>query len=210
MLSGYALKLLVSKCANVSQTFHRHPALPAHQDHLKTRQSMVMDILQPKAANNLQWQRKEQRDCDTSGHLTPSLNHQEPTSIISSLVHDLLDLRQERNLYRHNSGKLKSVPPQKQSDTANTRLLVTFHQNRGLTTTCCPSAITTRMTADTASTPAASARGSAPCYSLHPHSIPPDSIHHGTTTTPGGNQRPESHHCLPAVGGRCMFDCSAS
>ncbi|KAF4098829.1 hypothetical protein G5714_020859 [Onychostoma macrolepis] len=56
-----------------------------------------MDILQPKLANNLQWQRKEQRDCDTSGHLTPSLNHQEPTSIISSLVHDLLDLRQEVN-----------------------------------------------------------------------------------------------------------------
>ncbi|KAF4096747.1 hypothetical protein G5714_022716 [Onychostoma macrolepis] len=87
----------LSKCASVSQTFHRHPALPAHQDHLKTPQSTVMDILQPKAANNLQWQRKEQRDCDTSGHLTPSLNYQEPTSIISSLVHDLLDLRQEVN-----------------------------------------------------------------------------------------------------------------
>ncbi|KAF4117894.1 hypothetical protein G5714_002447 [Onychostoma macrolepis] len=48
-----------------------------------------MDILQPKAANDLQWQRKEQQDCDTSGHLTPSLNHQELTSIISSLASDL-------------------------------------------------------------------------------------------------------------------------
>ncbi|KAF4115084.1 hypothetical protein G5714_002573 [Onychostoma macrolepis] len=48
---------------------------------------------------------------------------------------------QQRNLYQHNSGK--SVPPQKQSDTANIRLLVTFHQNRGLTTTCCPPAIIT-------------------------------------------------------------------
>ncbi len=56
-----------------------------------------MDILQPKAANDLQWQRKEQRDCDTSGHLTPSLNHQELTSIIISLAHTLKGLRQEVN-----------------------------------------------------------------------------------------------------------------
>ncbi|KAF4115199.1 hypothetical protein G5714_002688 [Onychostoma macrolepis] len=169
------------QCASVSQTFYRHPAQPAHQDHLKTRQSTVMDILQPKAANDLQWQRKEQRDCDTSGHLTPSLNHQEPTSIISRasdrrlkkspilpmhqkklkrkirIIHfpqtlpgegqtsdSLPDATwhqtppreehplkpvehprssqttldgatgphaQQRNLYQHNSGKLKSVPP---------------------------------------------------------------------------------------------------
>ncbi|KAF4114472.1 hypothetical protein G5714_004695 [Onychostoma macrolepis] len=95
--SGASSAPLARVCASVSQTFHRHPARPAHQDHRKTWQSTVMDILQPKAANNLQWQRKEQRDCDTSGHLTPSLNHQELTSIISSLVHNLLDLRQEVN-----------------------------------------------------------------------------------------------------------------
>ncbi|KAI2646747.1 Octanoyltransferase [Labeo rohita] len=68
-----------------------------HQEHLETLQSTVMDILQPKAANNLQWQRKEQRDCDTSGHLTPSLDNRELTSIIFSLVHTLKGLRQEVN-----------------------------------------------------------------------------------------------------------------
>ncbi len=82
---------------SVSQTFLRQPALQAHQDHLKTRQSTVMDILQPKVVTDLQWQRKEQRDCDTSGHLTPSLNHQELTSIIFSLAHTLKGLRQEVN-----------------------------------------------------------------------------------------------------------------
>ncbi|KAF4109350.1 hypothetical protein G5714_010423 [Onychostoma macrolepis] len=51
---------------------------------------------------------------------------------------------QQRNLYQHNSGKLKSMPPREQSDTANIRLLVTFEQNRGLTTTCCPPTIITR------------------------------------------------------------------
>ncbi len=56
-----------------------------------------MDILQPKVATDLQWQRKEQRDCDTSGHLTPSLNHQELTSIIISLARTLKGLRQEVN-----------------------------------------------------------------------------------------------------------------
>ncbi|KAI2647436.1 Dynein heavy chain-like protein [Labeo rohita] len=68
-----------------------------HQEHLETLQSTVMDILQPKAANNLQWQRKEQQDCDTSGHLTPSLDNQELTSIIFSLVHTLKGHRQEVN-----------------------------------------------------------------------------------------------------------------
>ncbi len=51
----------------------------------------------PSAQSSLQWQRKEQRDCDTSGHLTPSLNHQELTSIIISLAHTLKGLRQEVN-----------------------------------------------------------------------------------------------------------------
>ncbi|KAF4106344.1 hypothetical protein G5714_012334 [Onychostoma macrolepis] len=54
------------------------------------------------------------------------------------------------------------------------------------------------MTANTASTPAAPVRGSAPCYSLH---------HQITTTTPGGNQQPESHHCLPAMSGRDGVAC---
>ncbi|KAL0197879.1 hypothetical protein M9458_006419, partial [Cirrhinus mrigala] len=65
-----------------------------HQEHLETPQSTVMGILQPKAANDLQWQRKEQQDCDTSGHLTPSLDNQELTSIFS-LAHTLKGLRQE-------------------------------------------------------------------------------------------------------------------
>ncbi|KAL0147883.1 hypothetical protein M9458_056804 [Cirrhinus mrigala] len=45
---------------------------------------------------------------------------------------------QQRNLYQHNSGKL--------NNTVNIRLLVTFKQNRGLTTTCCPPAIITSST----------------------------------------------------------------
>ncbi|KAL0150775.1 hypothetical protein M9458_053933 [Cirrhinus mrigala] len=68
-----------------------------HQEHLETLQSTVMDLLQPKAANDLQWQRKEQQDCDTCGHLTPSLDNQELTSIIFSLAHTLKGLRQEVN-----------------------------------------------------------------------------------------------------------------
>uniref|UniRef100_A0A671MCI4 Retrotransposon gag domain-containing protein n=1 Tax=Sinocyclocheilus anshuiensis TaxID=1608454 RepID=A0A671MCI4_9TELE len=69
----------------------------SHQAHLENQQSTVMDILQPKAANDLQQQRKEQRDCNTSGHLTPSLDNQELTSIIFSLAHTLKGLRQEVN-----------------------------------------------------------------------------------------------------------------
>ncbi|KAL0150021.1 hypothetical protein M9458_054680, partial [Cirrhinus mrigala] len=68
-----------------------------HQEHLETPQSTGMDILQPKAANDLQRQRKKQRNCDTSGHLTPSLDNQELTSIIFSLAHTLKGLRQEVN-----------------------------------------------------------------------------------------------------------------
>ncbi|KAL0152619.1 hypothetical protein M9458_052342 [Cirrhinus mrigala] len=68
-----------------------------HQEHLETPQSTVMDSLQPKAANDLQWQRKEQRNCDTSGHLTLSLDNQELTSAILSLAHNLKGLRQEVN-----------------------------------------------------------------------------------------------------------------
>ncbi len=81
----------------MSQKFHRHPDLPAHQDHLETQQSTVMDIFQPKAAGDLQWQRKEQRDCDTSGHPTPRMSHQEQASIIISLAHTLKGLRQDAN-----------------------------------------------------------------------------------------------------------------
>ncbi|KAL0147493.1 hypothetical protein M9458_057208 [Cirrhinus mrigala] len=66
-----------------------------HQEHLETLQSTVMDILQPKAANDLLWQRKEQRNCDTRGHLTLSLDNQELTSAIFSLAHTLKGLRQE-------------------------------------------------------------------------------------------------------------------
>ncbi|KAL0147449.1 hypothetical protein M9458_057245 [Cirrhinus mrigala] len=66
-----------------------------HQEHLGSPQSTGMDILQPKAVNNLQRQRKEQQDCDTSGHLTPSLDNQELTSAIFSLAHNLKGLRQE-------------------------------------------------------------------------------------------------------------------
>ncbi|KAL0194695.1 hypothetical protein M9458_008267, partial [Cirrhinus mrigala] len=68
-----------------------------HQEHLGTPQSTGMDILQPKAVNNLQRQRKEQQDCDTSGHLTPSLDNQELTSVTFSLAHTLKGLRQEVN-----------------------------------------------------------------------------------------------------------------
>ncbi len=56
---------------------------------------MVIDILQPKAASDLQWQRREQRDCNTSGHLIPSLNHQELISIIIFLAQTLKGFRQE-------------------------------------------------------------------------------------------------------------------
>ncbi|KAI2655952.1 hypothetical protein H4Q32_012747 [Labeo rohita] len=41
--------------------------------------------------------RKEQRNCHTIGHLTPSLDNQELTSIIFSLAHTLKGLRQETN-----------------------------------------------------------------------------------------------------------------
>ncbi|KAL0154194.1 hypothetical protein M9458_050501, partial [Cirrhinus mrigala] len=68
-----------------------------HQEHLETLQSTGMDILQPKAVNNLQRQRKELRNCDTSGHLTLSLDNQELTSAIFSLAHTLKGLRQEVN-----------------------------------------------------------------------------------------------------------------
>ncbi|KAL0180350.1 hypothetical protein M9458_025792, partial [Cirrhinus mrigala] len=68
-----------------------------HQEHLETPQSTVMDSLQPKAANDLQRQRKEQWNCDTSGHLTLSLDNQELTSAILSLAHNLKGLRQELN-----------------------------------------------------------------------------------------------------------------
>ncbi|KAL0151754.1 hypothetical protein M9458_052905 [Cirrhinus mrigala] len=68
-----------------------------HQEHLETLQSTVVDSLQPKAANDLQRQRKEQRNCNTSGHLTFSLDNQELTSAIFSLVHTLKGLRQEVN-----------------------------------------------------------------------------------------------------------------
>ncbi|KAL0182296.1 hypothetical protein M9458_021671, partial [Cirrhinus mrigala] len=68
-----------------------------HQEHLETLQSTVMDIPQPKAANDLQRQRKEQRNCNTSGHLTLSLDNQELTSAIFSLAHTLKGLRQEVN-----------------------------------------------------------------------------------------------------------------
>ncbi|KAL0189473.1 hypothetical protein M9458_016572, partial [Cirrhinus mrigala] len=57
----------------------------------------VMDILQPKAANDLIRQRKEQRNGDTSGHLTLSLDDQELTTAIFSLAHTLKGLRQEVN-----------------------------------------------------------------------------------------------------------------
>ncbi|KAL0192559.1 hypothetical protein M9458_010855, partial [Cirrhinus mrigala] len=68
-----------------------------HQEHPETPQGTVMDILQPKAANDLQWQRKEQRNCDTSGHLTLTLDNQELTSTIFSLAHTFKGLRQEVN-----------------------------------------------------------------------------------------------------------------
>ncbi|KAI2643061.1 Golgin subfamily A member 6B [Labeo rohita] len=58
-----------------------------------TWQNSVMDILQPKAANDQQ----RQRDDNTSGHLTPSLKYQELASIIISLTHTLEGLRQETN-----------------------------------------------------------------------------------------------------------------
>ncbi|KAL0173895.1 hypothetical protein M9458_029863, partial [Cirrhinus mrigala] len=68
-----------------------------NQEHPGSPQSTGMDSLQPKAANDLQRQRKEQQDCDTSGHLTLSLDDQELTSAIFSLAHTLKGLRQEVN-----------------------------------------------------------------------------------------------------------------
>ncbi|KTF95708.1 hypothetical protein cypCar_00007374 [Cyprinus carpio] len=44
---------------------------------------------------------------------------------------------QHQELLRHQSGNIKSVPPQEQSDTANVRLLMMFEQ-----ITCCPPATT--------------------------------------------------------------------
>ncbi|ROL55607.1 hypothetical protein DPX16_23624 [Anabarilius grahami] len=64
--------------------------------HLETQQSSVMDILQHEAANNLQWQRKEQQDGNTSGFPTPILSKEELTSTIFSLPHALMGLRQEQ------------------------------------------------------------------------------------------------------------------
>ncbi|ROL55595.1 hypothetical protein DPX16_23612 [Anabarilius grahami] len=68
-----------------------------HQHPLEAWRSSVMDILQPEAANDLQWQRKEQRDGDTSGHPVPSLSNEELTSFIISLAHSFAGLRQEVN-----------------------------------------------------------------------------------------------------------------
>ncbi|KAI2656018.1 High-affinity glucose transporter ght5 [Labeo rohita] len=87
-----------------------------HQEHLETLQSTVMDILQPKAANNLQWQRKEQRDCDTRGHLTPSLDNQELTCIIFSLAHSLKGLRQEVNELQVTEFQSEPTPAQQEKE----------------------------------------------------------------------------------------------
>ncbi|KAL0159100.1 hypothetical protein M9458_047176, partial [Cirrhinus mrigala] len=85
-----------------------------HQEHLETLQSNVMDILQPKAANDLQRQRKEQRNCNTSGHLTLSLDNQELTSAIFSLAHTLKGLRQEVNELQFTEFQREPTPAQQQ------------------------------------------------------------------------------------------------
>lgn len=68
---------------------------------LETWQVIVMGTLQPKAANDLQHQRREQQDKDTRGLLIPSLSqnydHKELTNTILSLAHTLVSLSQEVN-----------------------------------------------------------------------------------------------------------------
>ncbi|KAL0149597.1 hypothetical protein M9458_055124, partial [Cirrhinus mrigala] len=93
-----------------------------HQEHLETLQSTVMDILQPKAANNLQWQEKEQQDCDTRGHLTPSLDNRELTSIIFSLVYTLKGLRQEVNELKLQVTEFQREPTSAQQEKEQDRL----------------------------------------------------------------------------------------
>ncbi|ROJ46199.1 hypothetical protein DPX16_10924 [Anabarilius grahami] len=88
------MSLLCShKCANRPQTSSPAP----HQHPLEARRSSVMDILQPEAVNDLQCQRKEQQDGDTSGHPKPSLSNEELTSFIISMAHSLAGLQQEVN-----------------------------------------------------------------------------------------------------------------
>ncbi|CAM4491270.1 unnamed protein product [Leuciscus chuanchicus] len=71
-------------CMEIKQASDIQPCHPSGPP--GDRQSSVLDILQPEAHNDLPRQRREPLDDNESGRRTPSLSHQELTSIIFSLA----------------------------------------------------------------------------------------------------------------------------
>ncbi|CAM4623406.1 unnamed protein product [Leuciscus chuanchicus] len=93
------------------------------------RQSNVLDILQPEADNDLPRQRREPLDDNKSGRLTPSLSHQELTSIIFSLAmlpqasyRRMTNGCQRQHPPPHHSHMCQSEAPQGQLDTPDSEL----------------------------------------------------------------------------------------
>ncbi|KAL0168463.1 hypothetical protein M9458_036685, partial [Cirrhinus mrigala] len=75
----------------------RHPALPPTRSTWRPRRALSWTSFSLKQPTTCNGREKEQRNCDTSGHLTFRLDNQELTSAIFSLAHTLKGLRQEVN-----------------------------------------------------------------------------------------------------------------